>query len=299
MNSSENLEVILRHVKSSIVVCDESGKVKYLNTGGERLTGWKSQEALGLPIENIIRLFHEETCEPLENLLATAMRENRTIISDRPTLLIRRDGNEAYVETRNIPLRNGDLSAGGVIVLDDVSESRELNRRLSYHASHDILTGLLNRREFHNRLEASLKKVKHSSNCAAVCHLDIDLFGTVNKSLGLSAGDAILAQCGALLKSRIRPRDSLARLSGNAFGLLLEGDAIDAAERTAETLCKTIRDYKFTWDSQPFRLSMSIGVLEISSSFNAADHLLMAAEDACHKAKQDGGDTVRCVSDRS
>ena len=183
-------------------------------------------------------------------------------------------------------------------MLDDVSESRELNRRLSYHASHDILTGLVNRREFQQLVERSLKKVKLSEECAAVCYLDIDRFRTVNKSFGLGAGDALLGQCGATLKSRIRQRDTLARLSGNAFGLLLEGDTLDAAERTAKVLCDTMRDYKFVWTDQSFRLSMSIGIVPISSSFNLADDLLLAAEEECRMAKEDGGGAVRCVTNR-
>jgi diguanylate cyclase (GGDEF)-like protein/PAS domain S-box-containing protein len=296
MDSRENVEEILRHVESGVVISDETGNAKYLNTAAENLTGWKSQDALGVPINQIVRFFHETTCEPLEDSLVTAMRENRTIASGRPALLIRRDGNEAYVKSISIPLRKGDTLAGGVIVLNDVSESRELNRRLHYHASHDILTGLVNRHEFQTLVERSLKKVKDSGEYAAVCHLDIDQFRTVNKSLGLSAGDAVLGQCGAVLKSHIRQRDALARLSGNAFGLLLEGDAIDTAEQTAEMLCNTIRDYEFKWADQPFRLSMSIGVLPIASNFDTADHLLMAAEEACRQAKQDGGNTVRGVS---
>ncbi len=76
----------------------------------------------------------------------------------RPTLLIRRDGNELYIESTASPIRDGKGNVtGGVLVFHDVSESRELNRRLSYHASHDILTGLVNRREFENRLERALK----------------------------------------------------------------------------------------------------------------------------------------------
>ena len=96
----------------------------------------------GRPIDEIFRGFHEETCEPLENPLAVAIRRNRSIKSVRPTLLIRRDGNELYIESTASPIRDGKGNVtGGVLVFHDVSESRELNRRLSYHASHDILTG--------------------------------------------------------------------------------------------------------------------------------------------------------------
>ena len=107
------------------------------------------------PVEEIFRAFHEETCEPLENPLTVSIRRARPIKSVRPMLLIRRDGNELYVESTASPIRAGNGKVGGgVLVFHDVSESRELNRRLSYHASHDLLTGLVNRREFENRAGA-------------------------------------------------------------------------------------------------------------------------------------------------
>ena len=189
----------------------------------EELTGWKVDDATGRPVDEIFRGFHEETCEPLENPVGMAIRRNRSIKSVRPTLLIRRDGNELYIESTASPIRNdkGDVS-GGVLVFHDVSEARELNRRLSYHASHDILTGLGNRREFEHALERALKSAKARETSYALCYLDLDQFKIINDSCGHSADDALLGQLGALLKSKIRWRDTLARLGGDEFGLLLE-----------------------------------------------------------------------------
>ena len=121
----------------------------------EELTGWRFEEAQGRHIDEIFRGFHEETCEPLENPLSVAIRRARAIKSVRPTLLIKRDGNEMYIESTASPIRDGSGAvSGGVLVFHDVSESRELNRKLSYHASHDILTGLVNRREFESASSA-------------------------------------------------------------------------------------------------------------------------------------------------
>src|SRR5437879_7583996 len=169
----------------------------------EELTGWRLEDAMGRPVEEIFRAFHEETCEPLENPLSVSVRRMRPIKSVRPMLLIRRDGNELYVESTAAPIRDGSGHvAGGVLVFHDVSESRELNRRLSYHASHDLLTGLVNRREFESRLERALKSDKAREASYALCYLDIDQFKIVNDTCGHSAGDALLGQVGALLKSK-------------------------------------------------------------------------------------------------
>ncbi len=157
----ESAQITLQSIGDGVITTDEKGVIDYLNPVAEALTGWRLEDGQGRAIEEIFRAFHEETCEPLENPLAVAIRRTRSIKSVRPMLLIRRDGNEIYVESTASPIRDGSGSvSGGVLVFHDVSEARELNRRLSYHASHDVLTGLVNRREFESRMERALKSAK-------------------------------------------------------------------------------------------------------------------------------------------
>ncbi|MFQ5548407.1 MAG: diguanylate cyclase domain-containing protein [Woeseia sp.] len=296
MNVNEHSDVILRHVGSAVIVADETGSVQYLNQAAERLTGWRLPQALGSPVEQVVRLFDKVTCEPLESRLTAAMGEDREISTDGPALLISGDGNEAYVDARQIALVSDDETlAGCFVVLDDVSESLELNRRLGYHARHDILTGLLSRREFQNRLASSLRDVARSDECAVLCHLDIDGFRNVNQSLGCNAGDALLGQIGALIRAGIRHQETLARLADNAFGLLLEGASIESAQQTARDLCASVRDFEFSWDQQSLNITISIGVVSVSPKYGDPDALLLAAEEACRAAKDQGGDTVHCA----
>jgi PAS domain S-box-containing protein len=148
----ESAQITLQSIGDGVITTDAKGVIDYVNPVAEALTGWRLEDGQGRAIEEIFRAFHEETCEPLENPLAVAIRRTRSIKSVRPMLLIRRDGNEIYVESTASPIRDGSGAvSGGVLVFHDVSEARELNRRLSYHASHDVLTGLVNRREFENR----------------------------------------------------------------------------------------------------------------------------------------------------
>jgi diguanylate cyclase (GGDEF)-like protein/PAS domain S-box-containing protein len=289
----ESAQITLRSIGDGVVTTDANANVEYLNPVAEELTGWKVDDATGRPIDEIFRGFHEETCEPIENPLAVAIRRNRSIKSVRPTLLIRRDGNELYIESNASPIRNdkGDVS-GGVLVFHDVSEARELNRRLSYHASHDILTGLVNRREFEHCLERALKSAKARETSYALCYLDLDQFKIINDSCGHNAGDALLSQLGALLKSKIRWRDTLARLGGDEFGLLLESCTLDEAMRTADLLRETIRDNKFTWDERAFSLGVSIGVVPITAANEDVAGLLTAADSACQAAKEAGRNRI-------
>ena len=289
----ESAQITLQSIGDGVVTTDAEARVQYLNPVASDLTGWKLDDAVGRSIDEIFRGFHEETCEPIENPVAIAMRRNRPMKSVRPALLIRRDGNELYIESTAAPIRDpvGNVT-GGVLVFHDVSESRELNRRLSYAASHDILTELVNRREFETRLERALKSAKARETSYAVLYLDLDQFKIVNDACGHNAGDALLKQIGALLKSKIRWRDTLARLGGDEFGVLLESCTMDEALRTAENLRELISEFRFVWDDRTFRLGVSIGVVPITPQTDDVASLLSAADSACAAAKDAGRNRV-------
>jgi diguanylate cyclase (GGDEF)-like protein/PAS domain S-box-containing protein len=294
----ESAQITLQSIGDGVITTDAQSTIDYINPVAEELTGWRLEDAMGKPVEEIFRVFHEETCEPLENPLAVSIRSSRAVKSVRPVLLIRHDGNELYVESTAAPIRDGaGHVSGGVLVFHDVSESRELNRRLSYHASHDLLTGLVNRHEFEVRLERALKSAKAREASYALCHLDIDQFKIVNDTCGHSAGDALLGQVGALLKSKVRWRDTLARLGGDEFGILLESCSLDEAMRIAEGLCEAVRNFRFTWEDRTFRLGASIGVVPIAADKTDSTSILSAADSACQAAKEGGRNRVHSFAE--
>ncbi len=294
----ESAQITLQSIGDGVITTDATSIIDYINPVAEQLTGWRLEDAMGRPVEEIFRAFHEETCEPLENPLSVSIRRSRPIKSVRPMLLIRRDGNELYVESTASPIRAGNGKVGGgVLVFHDVSESRELNRRLSYHASHDLLTGLVNRREFENRLERALKSAKARETSYALCYLDIDQFKIVNDTCGHSAGDALLGQMGALLKSKVRWRDTLSRLGGDEFGILLEACTLDEAMRMAESLREAVRLFRFSWEERVFRLGASIGVVPITADNEDVASVLSAADSACAAAKEQGRNRVHSFAE--
>lgn len=294
----ESAQITLQSIGDGVITTDADSVIDYINPVAEELTGWRLEDAMGRPVDDVFRAFHEETCEPLENPLTMSVRRIRPVKSVRPMLLIRRDGNELYVESTAAPIRDGaGKVSGGVLVFHDVSEARELNRRLSYHASHDILTGLVNRREFENRLERALKSAKARESSYALCYLDIDQFKIINDTCGHSAGDALLGQVGALLKSKVRWRDTLSRLGGDEFGILLESASLDDAMRTAETLRESVRNFRFSWDDRVFRLGASIGVVPITADNEDVASVLSAADSACAAAKEAGRNRVHSFAE--
>jgi GGDEF domain-containing protein len=191
----------------------------------------------------------------------------------RPTLLIKRDGNEMYIESTASPILDGSGAvSGGVLVIHDVSESRELNRKLSYHASHDILTGLVNRREFERGSSArsgAPGRARPPTRCATWT-------STSSRSSTTPAATARATRCsgrsGALLKTKIRWRDTLARIGGDEFGVLLESCSLEEAMQMADQLRETIRNYKFVWEERTFRLGCSVGVVPITATARTSRH---------------------------
>ena len=294
----ESAQITLQSIGDGVITTDGESVIDYINPIAEQLTGWRLEDAMGRPVEEIFRAFHEETCEPLENPLTVSIRRARSTKSVRPMLLIRRDGNELYVESTAAPIRDGGgQCTGGVLVFHDVSESRELNRRLSYHASHDLLTGLVNRREFESRVERALKSARARESSYAMCYLDIDQFKIINDTCGHSAGDVLLGQVGALLKSKVRWRDTLSRLGGDEFGVLLEACSLDEALRTAETLREAVRNFRFTWEDRVFRLGASVGVVPITADNVDVASILSAADSACAAAKEAGRNRVHSFAE--
>ncbi|MBT8141087.1 MAG: EAL domain-containing protein [Gammaproteobacteria bacterium] len=291
----ENASVTLDAIGDGVISTDTDGVVEYLNPVAEQLTGWHMEDAMGLPIKEIFRVFHEETCEPIENPLMLSMRRKNKIKSIRPSLMVKRDGTEQFIESTAAPIRSSNDKTqivGGVLVFHDVTESRELNRRLSYHASHDILTGLVNRTEFEKQLATTISKVDSHSHVYALCHLDIDRFKMINDTCGHAAGDLLLSQLGALFKSKIRWRDIVARIGSDNFGLICEINSMEEAQQVIEELRVAVNDFQFIWDDRSYNMTVSIGLVPITSGETTVEELLTTAESACTAAKEGGRNRV-------
>jgi diguanylate cyclase (GGDEF)-like protein/PAS domain S-box-containing protein len=288
----ESAQITLRSIGDGVITTDAASIIDYMNPVAEELMGWSLADVMGRPVEQIFRALREATCDPLENPLTAAIRDVRPVKSGVPILLIRRDGHEIHIECTAAPIRDREGKvAGGVLVFHDVSESRELNKRLAYQASHDLLTGVANRRAFETRLGRALKKARAGGGPHAVLYLDIDQLKIVNDTCGHRAGDVLLAQVGKLLMSRMRwRRDTLARLGGDEFGILLEG-SFEEALCTAESLRESASSFRFTWEDRVFRLGLSIGVVPVNANDEVAQ-ILSAADSACAAAKESGRNRV-------
>ena len=180
------------------------------------------------------------------------------------------------------------------MVFHDVSQERRLQRALAYQATHDALTGLINRREFEARLGDALQGARDSDSLRHVLlYLDLDQFKVVNDTCGHEAGDRLLKQVTSVVQTRIRTTDMLARLGGDEFGVLLHDCTLDTAHRIAEGLRQAIRDYRFIWQERVLKVGVSIGIAEITGESETGASVMSAADVACYSAKDSGRDRVQ------
>ena len=167
------------------------------------------------------------------------------------------------------------------------------NRQLQYQASHDPLTGLINRREFEERLERAITHARTHSATHALLYMDLDRFKTINDSCGHAAGDELLQQLGQLLLGPVRKRDTLGRLGGDEFGMLLENCPLDKAINIADSLLSAIVDFRFSWQGENFTLGVSIGIMPIDRSTKSLASAMHAADAACYIAKDEGRNRIQ------
>lgn len=285
----ELAQITLRAIGDAVTTTDPEGRIRTLNAAAERLTGWTEARALGHGFAEVFRLRTQLGQEDVGGALVSRCMALRQSISpeDRLQLLPHGEGAACAVELTASPIldRGGTQILGSVVVCHDVSV-------LSYVASHDALTGLINRREFLARLTHAVDSASRDGATHALCYLDLDQFKVVNDSCGHGAGDELLREITAMLRGAVRDGDSLARLGGDEFGLLLPHCPMERASQIANMLRDLISGLRFVWDGRQFEIGASIGVVRITSGSGDVGDLLRAADSACYVAKEQGRNRV-------
>ncbi|HEX6898702.1 MAG TPA: EAL domain-containing protein [Thermoanaerobaculia bacterium] len=289
----ERAQVTLASIGDGVIRADPQGRIDYLNLVAETLTGWKAEDAIGRTVGEVFRLVDEITRKPLGDPVVRCLDESRVVESPGNVLLLSADGKEYSVRDSAAPIydrRGGAL--GAVLVFKDVTELRGMEREMIYLASHDPLTGLINRREFEVRLKRAIRGARADRRQHVLLYLDLDEFKVVNDTCGHLVGDEMLKQITALLRSRVRRSDLLARLGGDEFGVLLEDCPIDHARQIAEEMRRTVREFRFCWRDQIFEVGVSIGFVPINADSGDLAQVLSAADAACYVAKDSGRNRV-------
>lgn len=284
----ERAEFTLHSIGDAVITTDTDGNIDYMNHIAEYLTGWKLDTATTQPVQTVFRILDQDTREPMHNVIEACLNEG-TSISKSMTTLISNNGTERSIESSMSPITNRSGSVeGSVIVFHDETERRRMENIIHHQATHDSLTGLINRHQFNKELKEQIHHAITHDSKHIMCYLDLDRFKLVNDTCGHAAGDELLRQVSSRLHSIIRSGDILGRLGGDEFGLILKNCPADIAVEIAEKIIKSVSEFNFNWDGNNFSIGVSIGIVPITTQSESLTEVMKHADVACYTAKDQG-----------
>jgi diguanylate cyclase (GGDEF)-like protein/PAS domain S-box-containing protein len=303
MGGRSRARLALDSLGEALITTDMTGRIDYANAAAAALLGMDARSLEGRTVEQVITLVDETDRKLLKDPVDLALRGTTTVgLGRRAFLLSRIAGAERSIELTASPLRSRDNGAdeitGAVVLLHDVTELRGITRQMSYQATHDALTGLTNRLEFESRLSGSLEAVRRGESAHVLCFIDLDHFKAVNDSSGHQAGDSLLREVAKLMREAVRDSDTVARVGGDEFALLLPGCPLAKGRQIADDLARKVAEHRFVWRDRIHSVGASIGLVELTRDSGSVEEILAAADSACYVAKKQGAGKVVVYSAR-
>ncbi len=274
-------------IADGIAVVDIAGRITCLNPVASHLTGWKEKMSLGRNLAKVVN-FTDNQGRSLNVLAEGFSSDQAGIVS-----LVRRDGHTILVDGTVAQVHDRDKQAiGAVVTFRNVTAATRLTRELTYHANHDSLTGVHNRRAFEAQLDRAITNAAEFGTSNAMLYIDLDQFKRVNDRGGHAAGDELLRQLALLLRKHLREHDTVARLGGDEFAVLLDNCTPDHAATVAEKIRAAIVEFSFAWHGRTFQLGASIGQIEFADGTRSVEDIIGIADRMCYRAKAGGRNQV-------
>ncbi|NHZ93017.1 EAL domain-containing protein [Massilia sp. CCM 8733] len=290
----ERALVTLAALTDGVITADRGGAIMTVNPAAERMLGVPGDAARGLRFRELLHIEEPAAAEATFGAIERCLGQHQTTDGLPHATLVSQDGTRFAVENAVAPviLDNGEL-IGAVLIMHDVTESKRLLRRLGFEASHDALTGLVNRREFELRLQRAIERAQHPGGaCAALLYMDLDQFKVVNDTCGHQAGDDLLKRLAGTYSEHVRERDTLARIGGDEFALIIEHCGVDEAMAVAQKILDATRTFRYVCKGRVFQLGVSIGLTPIDGGTISVEEAMRRADHACYIAKDRGRNRI-------
>lgn len=290
----ERLRITLHSIGDGVICTDETGRISLMNPIAEGLTGWSEAHALGRLCSAVFRVAREgEEGGGGSCAVTRALETRERVTEDDGLVLVARDGARLDIEATASPVlkKNGEL-LGAVLVFQDVTRSRTLQKELAQLATHDALTGLRNRSAFEQTLSDYCAAAHLDGSRHSLCFVDLDRFKIINDTAGHAAGDALLREIGRLIRGEMRRNDIVARLGGDEFGILLVDCDMEEARLIAERLIERIGRVRFSWGGRVYEVGASVGIARVDAEIPLAADVMSRADVACYAAKAAGRNRV-------
>ncbi|MDZ7842023.1 MAG: sensor domain-containing diguanylate cyclase [Gammaproteobacteria bacterium] len=284
----------VQHAPVGVALVDGHGRFTHINDTLCTILGYERESLMGLSFADILVPEQGAGRDVLFRRAADAGDTGVTL----EVRCLRRNGEVLWCKLNLAPFPDhhndgAHVAAEYIATLEDVSEARQLSEQLTYQAAHDPLTGLLNRRRFETDLEDALEHAGARGLRHTLGFVDLNDFKQVNDSAGHLAGDKVLETVAMAMRRQLRTNDSLARVGGDEFGFILHGCDIQRGLETAEKLHRAVNVLDIEWEGLRFRVSVSIGLVELSEHTRDPVAALQAADRACYLAKNEGGTGIR------
>ena len=281
-------------IPDAILTTDADGNIDFLNRSAEKLTGLTRDAARGRPLGAVLPLVTDAGGEPPAGPVTACLGPGVPGASWEAVFPPHPGQESRALDLSATPIRDSSGAVTGItVVARDVTHARLIARQLSHEATHDALTGLVNRTEFERRIARALAVAAGEHREDVVCFLDLDGFKRINDACGHLAGDEVLRGLSDIMRDRMRSRDTLARLGGDEYGMLLEHCRLPRAERIAEEIRRAISDHRFTFGAETYAVKASIGIVRIGAGMRRTTDVFRAADAACYLAKRRGGNRVQ------
>jgi len=289
-------QVALDSILESIATTDQRGIVNYLNPAARQLITINEEDAYGTLITDVFNI-HGDNNFFSEDSIYEILADRGSDREIQETWLTSHSGDKFIITARISQLLNSrDEIIGLSLLIRDITASTLIKDKLSHEASHDPLTGLLNRRAFESTIIEYLQDTKINNTQHAICYLDLDHFKKINDVCGHQAGDELLVNLTRELKTWLRSNDTIARIGGDEFAILLGNCSVVDAELLCNKIIKHIGEYVFEWEGQQFSVGGSIGIAPITADSGNTDELLRKADLSCYAAKKRGRNQVHIHS---
>ncbi len=287
----ERAVVTLRALGDAVIRFDEERRVSYLNPVAEILLGMDEGKAAAIPASEVLRLYERESRADLTTTLLDEVLKGMVFVLPSSACLLSTQGMEYEVEGKCSCIHGPDGAIiGGVLVMSDVTEARELQRKLLWHSDHDVLTGLANRYAFEERLTQSLASKRAAELSSSLLIVSLEHLKQVRDQAGHACSDELLRQVAHLMNLRVRESDFLARLGEDEFGILLQSCPDEMAERIAEQIRDGVIGFHQSWQGKTYQVGVHIGMVHLSEKTH--EECLAIAYSALHEAETSGPGSV-------
>ena len=286
----ERMAITLDSIGEAVICTDDEMRVTFMNPVAETLSGWPQAKAAGVALSELLTITRGAQGPRVENLLLCSLPASKTTPDLEEELVLHTpDGAQVEIHYSITPLKTLTGSdIGAVMVIHDVSESRRMMKRLSYSASHDMLTRLPNRHSFEQQLKRLVNDAAAHHSEHVLVFIDLDKFKAVNDTAGHAAGDALLRALADLMQQHLRNSDVLARLGGDEFGLLLPYSNVDQVREVVQGIVSAVHDFTFIWQDRPYHVGASAGITQIDQHNCISNVVMSQADVACYSAKHAG-----------